>query len=79
MRASSDVIRNEPQGVPLDWEETRCWTDRILDREKIVQAGITAAGVAAFLALVGLVEYSLIQAVENWSVSGVGASVFGFF
>lgn len=79
MRANSDVIRNEAQGLPLDWEETRCWAERVLSKDRMAQAGITAAGVAAFLALVGLVEYSLIQAVENWSISGGGVSVFGFF
>ena len=79
MRANGNVIRNEAPAVPLDWEETRCWAARVLSSERIARAGIAAAGLAAFLALVGLVEYSLYQAVENWSVSGVGASVFGFF
>jgi len=36
-------------------------------------------GCGAFLGLVGLVEYSLYQALQNWAISGVGATVFGFF
>jgi hypothetical protein len=79
MRANGDVIRNEAPGVPLDWEGTRGWAERTFSKERIGQAGIAVAGFAAFLALVGLVEYSLFQAIENWSITGVGASVFGYF
>ena len=79
MRANGDVIGSEAPGVSLDWERTRCWAERALSKDRLAQAGIAVAGLAAFLALVLLVEYSLFQAVENWSISEVGASVFGYF
>ena len=74
MQASTDVIGAEVQPLPLDWEETRCWA-----KSRLQSAGIAVAGVAAFLGLVGLVEYALYQALQNWTVSGLGASVFGYF
>ena len=74
MQATTDVMGNEVQALPVDWEETRCWA-----KSKLQSAGIAVAGVAAFLGLVGLVEYSLYQALQNWTVSGAGVSVFGYF
>lgn len=70
MQANTDALTNEVQALPLDWEKARCWTKQGL---------AAAAGVAAFLGLVGLVEYALYRAVENWSIVGTGASVFGYF
>ena len=74
MQTNANVIRNEVQTLPLDWEETRGWA-----KNKLHAAGGAVAGVAAFLGFVGLVEYALYRMVENWTVTGVGASVFGFF
>ena len=74
MQANTDVLTNEVQVLPLDWEETRGWA-----KSKLQSAGIMVAGFAAFFGLVGLVEYAMYQMVENWTVSGVGAAVFGFF
>ena len=74
MQTSTDVIGSEVRPLPLDWEETRGWA-----RSKLHSAGGAVAGVAAFLGLVGLVEYALHQALQQWTVTGVGASVFGFF
>ena len=74
MQVSTDVIGNEVQPLPLDWEETRGWA-----KSRLHAAGVAVAGVAGFLGLVGLVEYALYQMVQNWTVSGVGVSVFGFF
>ena len=79
MQVSTDVIGNEVQPLPLDWEKARCRAESFFSREKLVSAGISVAGVAAFLGLVGLVEYALYQMVQNWTVTGVGASVFGYF
>lgn len=79
MQANSDVIRGEVQEFPLDWEETRCWAGKAFSKERMESVGIFAGSLAAFLGLLGLVEYAMYQAVQNWSVSGVGASVFGFF
>jgi hypothetical protein len=62
------------QAFPLDWEKTRCWA-----RERLEVAGKTAAGVAVFLGLVGLVEYALYQMVQNWEMTGVAAAGFGYF
>lgn len=74
MLATTDVIGNEAQPLPLDWEETRSWA-----KSKLGSAGVSVAGVAAFLGLVGLVEYALYQMVQNWTVTGVGISAFGYF
>ena len=74
MQANTDVLANEVQVLPLDWEETRGWA-----KSRLQPAGVAVAGFAAFLGLVGLVEYAMYQMVENWTVSGVGASVFGYF
>ena len=74
MQVSTDVIGNEAQPLPLSWEETRCWA-----RSKLHAAGAVVAGFAAFLGLAGLVEYALYQAVQNWTVGGVGISAFGYF
>ena len=74
MQASTDVMGNEVRPLPMDWEETRGWAE-----SKLHSAGGAVAGVAAFLGLVGLVEYALYQALQNWTISGVGVSVFGFF
>ena len=79
MRANSEVMSGQVREFPLAWEETRCWAKRLLQRERVIKAALTAGGVAAFLGLVGVVQYALYQAVQNWSISGVGASVFGFF
>ena len=79
MQANTDVIRNEAQALPDAWEEARCWATRLCSRERLASVGITVAGVAAFLALLGLVEYALYQAVQNWTISGVGPAVFGNF
>ena len=74
MQASTEVIGQEVQPLPLDWEETRGWAE-----SKLHSAGVAVAGFAAFLGLVGLVEYALYQALQNWTVSGLGVSVFGYF
>jgi len=79
MQANTDVIRNEPQALPVAWEEARCRAARLWSRERLASAGIAVAGVAAFLALLGVVEYALYHAVQNWSISGVGPAVFGYF
>lgn len=74
MQVSTDVIGNEVQPLSLDWEKTRGWA-----KSKLSSAGVAVAGVAAFLGLVGLVEYALYQMVQNWTVTGVGISAFGYF
>ncbi len=74
MQVSTDVIGNEVQPLSLDWEKTRGWA-----KSKLHSAGVAVAGVAAFLGLVGLVEYALYQMVQNWTVTGVGISAFGYF
>jgi hypothetical protein len=74
MQANTDVMGTEVQTLPLNWEETRCWA-----KSRLQSAGIAVAGVSAFLGLVGLVEYDLYQALQNWTVSGLGAAVFGYF
>ena len=74
MLATTDLIGTEVQPLPLDWEETRGWA-----QSKLHSAGLAVAGVAAFLGLVGVVEYALYQALQNWTVSGVGVSLFGYF
>jgi hypothetical protein len=79
MQANSDVIRGDVREFPLDWEETRCWAEKVFNKERLGSAGVVAGGLAAFLGLLGLVEYAMYQAVQSWSVSGVGASVFGFY
>jgi len=73
MLATTDLIGTEVRALPLDWEETRGWA-----KSRLQTAGIAVAGVAAFLGLVGFVEYALYQAMQNWTVSGLGASVFGY-
>ncbi len=79
MQANSEVMSGEAREFPLAWEETRCWAKRLLQRERVVKGVLTAGGLAVFLGLVGAVQYALYQAVQNWSITGVGASVFGFF
>ena len=74
MLATTDLIGTEVQPLPLDWEETRGWA-----QSELRSAGVAVAGVATFLGLVGLVEYALYQALQNWTVSGVGVSLFGYF
>jgi len=75
MQANSEVMRVEAEGLNVAWEETRCWAEEVFARERMVSAG----AVGALLGLVGLVGYSLYQALQNWSISGVGPAVFGFF
>ena len=60
MQASTDVIGNDVQALPVNWEETRCWA-----RSKLHSAGAAVLGVAAFLGLLGLVEYAMYQAVQQ--------------
>ena len=79
MQANTDVIGNEAQALTDAWEQARCWATRSWSRERLATVGIAVASVAAFLALVGVVEYALYQAVQNWTVSGVGPAVFGGF
>jgi hypothetical protein len=79
MQANSEVMRGDAEGLTLAWEETRCWAGRLFTRERVASAGIAAGGFAVFLGLVGLIEYSLYQALQNWTISGVGPSAFGFF
>ena len=79
MQANSEVMRAEVGGLPVDWEETRCWAERVFTRENLVSVGIATGGLVAFLGLVGLIEYSLYQAMQNWTISGVGPTAFGFF
>ncbi len=74
MQANTDVLTNEVQGLPVDWEETRCWA-----RQRLQDAGKAAVGIAAFLALAGLVQYALFQALENWTVTQMGPAVVGVF
>ena len=74
MQANTEVIGNEVKPLSLDWEETRCWA-----RSKLHSTGAAILGVAAFLGLLGLVEYAMYQAVQNWSVGGLGVSAFGYF
>jgi hypothetical protein len=68
------MIGTEVQPLPLDWEETRGWA-----QSKLHSAGVAVAGVATFLGFVGLVEYALYQALQNWTITGPGVSVFGYF
>jgi hypothetical protein len=79
MQANTDVIRNEAGALPLTLEEARCRVAGLRISERLVSAGIVVGGVAAFLGLVGLVEYTLYHIVQNWSISGVGPSVAGLF
>ena len=72
--ASTDLIGTEVQPLPVDWEVTRSWAE-----SKLRSAGVAVAGVATFLGLAGLVEYALYQALQNWTISGVGVSLFGHF
>ena len=74
MLASTDLIGTEVQPRPVDWEETRGWAEG-----RLRSAGGAVAGVGAFLGLMGLVEYALYQMLQNWTVTGVGVSLFGFF
>jgi|GEM_PF-2881011 len=73
MATTTDVMGTEAERLPVDWEETRCWA-----KSKLRSAGIAVAGVAAFLGMLGLVEYALYQMVQNWTVTGVGISAFGY-
>lgn len=79
MQANSEVMSGEVREFPLAWEETRCWARRLLQRDRVARVAVTAGGLAVFLGLVGVVQYALYQAVQNWSITEVGASVFGFF
>ena len=79
MRANNHVLGKTVPKNPFDWEETRCWAEALLSRQRLNQAVVAAGAFSAVLALVGLVEYSLYQAMQAWSFSGVGPSVFGFF
>ena len=79
MQANSQVLERSVPEVLLDWEETRCRAKRLLSRESIVEAGITAGAFTALLAVVALVEHSLYQAIQNGSISGIGTTVFGYF
>ncbi len=74
MRANTDVANNDVQGFPVDWEETRCWA-----RQNLLAAGKVAGGLAALLALAGLLEYAMYQALANWTITQVGPAVFGIF
>ena len=74
MQASTDVIGTEVQPLPVDWEETRSWA-----KSGLHSAIVGVAGVAAFLGLLGVVEYGLYQMLQNWTVGGVGISAFGYF
>jgi len=74
MLATTDLIGTEVQPRRVDWEETRGWA-----AGKLSSAGGAVAGFAAFLALMGLVEYALYTALQNWTVSGLGVSLFGYF
>jgi hypothetical protein len=74
MPANTDVMTNEGQGLPIDWEKTRCWAS-----SRIKPAGKAVAGLAAFLGFAALVEYALYQMVQNWTIVGGGAAAFGFF
>ena len=78
MQANSEVMRVETEGLTAAWEETRCCAERLFTRERVASMGIAAGAVGALLGLVGLVEYSLYQALQDWSISGVGPTVFGF-
>jgi len=75
MQANSEVMRAETDGLTVAWEETRGWAEEVFARDRMVWAGT----VGTLLGLVGLVGYSLYQALQNWSVSGVGPAVLGFF
>ncbi len=79
MQANTDVIRNEAQALPAAWEEARCRAASLCSRERLKTLGAAIGGVAAFLALVGVIEYALYHAVQNWTISGVGPAVFGAF
>jgi hypothetical protein len=79
MQANSEVMGSEAQGITVAWEETRCWAERLFTSDRLVSAGVAVGGLIAFLGLVGLVEYSLYQAFENWKISGFGPMAFGFF
>lgn len=79
MQANSQVLENPVPEVLLDWEEARCRAKRLVSKENMVEAGIAAGAFTAFLAVVALVEYSLYQAIQNGSVSGIGTAVFGYF
>jgi hypothetical protein len=74
MQANTEALTNQVQALPVDWEETRCWA-----KTRLRSAAAVVGGFAAFLGLLGLVEYALYRMVENWSVGGLGASSIGFF
>jgi hypothetical protein len=79
MQANSKVMGSEVREYPLTWVEASCWAERVFTRERLVSVGMVAGGLAALLGMVVLVEYSIYQAVQSWTMSGVGATVFGFF
>jgi hypothetical protein len=79
MQANTSVIKNEAPASPVAWEGARGYADRVLTRERRRSSGQFAAGVAAFLGLLGVLEYALYQMVQNWTVSGIGASMFHVF
>lgn len=79
MQADSKALGSPVQDVRSAWEETRRQAKRLFNTEKMAAAGVAAGALAAALALVGLVECAVHQAVESWSISGVGVGMFGFF
>lgn len=79
MEANTNVIRNEAQAPPLPWEEAPGWAERGFTWERVKDTGKIVAGFAAFLGLLGLVEYALFQMVQNWTLSGAGAAAFQIF
>jgi len=72
-------MENTAPEILLDWEDARCRAKRLFSRERIAAAGITAGVFSALFGTVALVEYALYQAIQSGSVSGIGASVFGYF
>jgi hypothetical protein len=78
MRANTNVIKNEAART-VTLEGARCYAERFMTKERLRSAGIRMAGFAACLGLLGVVEYALYQMIQNWTVSGVGASMFHIF
>jgi protein-S-isoprenylcysteine O-methyltransferase Ste14 len=80
MHANTDVIRDQAQvqAPSVDWREARWWAEGKLNRERVKSGAVVVAGVVTFLGLLGVVQYALYQMVQNWSVTGPAASVFGF-
>ena len=79
MKANSHVLRDAFPEVSLSWEGARRWAERLFSRERMAATMVAVGAITAVLAAVGLVEYSLCQAMQEGSANGVGASVFGFF